>query len=169
MADAKTHANKQLILAIGALACAVLLFAGGFFILNHTKEDAAAYTPDQIVQKILDETKHTDLVKVDQSQVLKHYDIPDDVVSASSVYMGKSSESAAELSCFLMTSSSRYDELQKVISRHISTKAAGFKTLNPAQYKLLKDCKIVHEGRYVLVSVGNDNTQAENIFRSMVG
>lgn len=160
--------NKWLILSILSLIGAVLLFLGGFFFFNRMKENYVRYMPDQITDKIISDMKYTDLVKIEKSQLSKHYDIPAGTLSDCSVYMSKSSESASELDCFLLSDQSKYDKLQAAVNAHISTKAAGFKSLNPTQYNQVKNFLIVHSGRYVLVAIGNNTALEEKTFRNML-
>lgn len=156
--------KKWMIFTIVTLICTIIILIGAFFTIRHIKENYARYTPDQITEIIMDQLEPEDLVKVDSAQVSKHYDIPDDVVQASSLYMSKSSESASELACFLLTDSSKFDELNQAIATHINAKASGFKSLNPTQYNALKNVLISHRGRYVLVSVGNVTAAEEKLF-----
>jgi hypothetical protein len=168
MSRTEQSGKKLLIFSIIALLCAVAVFLSGFFIVNHLRENYARYSADQITDQIIGEMKYTDLVKIDQSQLSKHYDIPDGVVSECSVYMSKSSESASELACFLLKDQSKFEVLQTAVNTHITTKASGFKSLNPVQYNALKNCLIVQDGRYVLVAVGNNTSAEEKLFRSML-
>lgn len=153
--------RKPLLLSLLFLAGAVLLFAAGLFLFNRAEDNAAPYTPDWVTAKIVGDTQSTDLAKIDPGLVSKHYDIPNGTVVSSSLYMSKSSDSAAELSCFLLADTSKYDALQDAVAAHISAKTAGLKSLNPTQYALLKNYLITRHGRYVLVAVGQ-NAEAED-------
>lgn len=168
MAKANFWNKKQLIFAIAILACAILLFTAGLFFLRHVESNATNYTPEQICRNIIGEVKYGSLVKVDDSQVPKHYDIPDGVISSCSVYISKSSESAEELCCFLLKDTSKYSTLQDAVSKHISMKAESFQNLSPGQYSLLKNYQITRSGRYVLVAVGDNAEAAKKIFLSML-
>lgn len=160
--------KKWLIFTIITFICTIAVLIGAFLVIHHIRENYARYTPDEITQRIMDNLGPKDLVKVDPGQISKHYDIPDGVVEASSLYMSKSSESASELACFLLTDTSKYDQLKQSINAHISAKAAGFKNLNPTQYNALKNVLISHEGRYVLVSVGSVATAEEKLFLDLL-
>jgi len=160
--------KKWIVFTIIILICTVAVLIGAFLLIRHIRENYARYTPDEITQHIMESLEPKDLVKVESGQVSKHYDIPDGVVEASSLYMSKSSESASELACFLLTDASKYDQLQQSINAHISAKATGFKNLNPAQYNALKNVLISHKGRYVLVSVGNVASAEEKLFSDLL-
>ena len=160
--------RKWIIFSIVALVCAISVFACVLFVINRLRENYARYTPDQITARILAEQKPEDLAKVDSNQIPKHFDIQDGVVSAGSLYMSKSPESASELACFLMTDSSKYDLLESAITAHINAKAAGFKSLHPTQYNALKSVVISRSGRYVLVAVGNEAEAEEKTFLSLL-
>ena len=159
--------RKSLLLSIAFLAGAVFLFVAGILVYNHAENNAAPYTPDQVTAKIISSLQYTDLAKVDPSLVSKHYDLPNGIVASCSIEMSKSSESAAELNCFLLTDTSKYGALQDAVAAHISAKAAGLNRLNPTQYNLLKNYLIVRHGRYVLVAVGKDTDSENKIFQSM--
>ena len=159
--------RKPLFFSLLFLTGAILLFAAGIFIFNNAEKNAAPYTPDQITAKVISDTKSTDLAKVDPALISKHYEIPGGAVTSSSLYMSKSSDSAAELNCFLLADASKYEALQSSVASHISTKAAGLKSLNPTQYSLLKNYLIVRHGRYVLVAVGLNADAERKAFQSI--
>ncbi len=167
MSDSAKKNRKSLFRSVAFLFGAILLFAGGLFFYNRAENNAAPYTPDQVTSKIISDLQSVDLAKVDPSLVSKHYDIPGGVVVSCSVYMSKSSESAAELNCFLLADPSKYEKLQDAVAAHVSAKAAGLKSLNPTQYSLLKNYLIEQHGRYVLVAVGQNTDAEEKSFQSM--
>lgn len=167
MSDSATKNRKSLVLSVIFLIGAVLLFAGGLFFYSREENNAAPYTPDQITSKIISDVQSVDLAKVDPSLVSKHYDIPGGIVVSCSVYMSKSSESAAELNCFLLTDPSKYGKLQDAVAAHVNAKAAGLKSLNPTQYGLLKNYLIERHGRYVLIAVGQNTNAEEKSFQSL--
>ncbi|MFU0833852.1 MAG: DUF4358 domain-containing protein [Oscillospiraceae bacterium] len=168
MGQKEQSRKKWVVFTVVTLICTIAVLIGAFFVLHHIRDNYVGYSPDQITEHIIDTLKLEDLVKVDSEQLSKHYDIPDGVVQASSVYMSKSSESASELACFLLTTSSKHDELTQVINDHINTKAAGFKSLNPIQYNALKNVLISQKGRYVLVAVGSDASAEEKLFLELL-
>ena len=120
------------------------------------KKNASHPTPARITAQIISKMDYTDMAEVSLNQLSKHYSIPDGVISDSSLYMSKSSDSASELACFLLTDKSKFAQLKTAITNHVNSKAAGFKSLNPTQYNALKNCMITQNGKYVLVSVGSD-------------
>lgn len=160
--------KKWIVFTIIILLCTVAVLIGAFLLIHHIRENYARYTPDEVTQHIMDNLEPKDLVKVESGQVSKHYEIPDGVVEASSLYMSKSTESASELACFLLTDASKYDQLLQSINAHISAKATGFKNLNPTQYNALKNVLISHKGRYVLVSVGSVASAEEKLFSDLL-
>ncbi len=160
--------KKWIMFTVITLICTIAVLLGAFLVIHDVRENYARYTPDQITQRIMTELEPKDLVKVEPGQISKHYDIPDGVVEASSLYMSKSSESASELACFLLTYPSQYSRLQQAINAHINAKAAGFKSLNPAQYNALKNVLITRKGRYVLVSVGSVTAAEEKVFLDLL-
>ncbi len=151
------------------VVCAIAVLGAALLIFKHFQENYIRYSADQVTGQIISELGYTDLTKIDQSQLSKHYNIPTDTVAQSSVYMSKSSESASELACFLLTDKSKFEVLKTSVNTHMSAKATGFKSLNPTQYSDLKDFLISQNGRYVLVAVGSNTEAEEKLFRSMTG
>ena len=151
------------------LICAIAVLGAALLIFRHFQENYVRYSADQITSQIISELGYTDLTKIDQSQLSKHYDIPEGTVVQSSVYMSKSSESASELACFLLVNKSKFETLKASVNTHMSAKAAGFKSLNPTQYDEVKDFLLSQNGRYVLVAVGSNTEAEEKLFRSMTG
>ncbi|WP_167875220.1 DUF4358 domain-containing protein [Caproiciproducens galactitolivorans] len=155
--------KKWMIFSVLVLAVAIAVFVSVFIVFKNRKENAKGPAPSRITESIISEMHYTDLVEVSPNQLYRHYSIPDGVISDSSLYMSKSSDSAAELACFLLQDKSKFEELKDAVTDHINSKAAGFKGLNPTQYNFLKNYVIVQKGRYVLVSVGS-NASADGKF-----
>jgi hypothetical protein len=168
MNQVESSRKKWVVFTVVTFICTIAVLIGAFFAIHHMRENYAQYTPDEITQQIMEKLEPKDLAKVDAGQISKHYEIPDGVIESSSLYMSKSSESASELACFLLTDTSKYDQLKHAINTHISAKAAGFKTLNPAQYNALKNVVISQKGRYVLVSVGSVGAAEEKLFLDLL-
>lgn len=168
MDQAEQSGKKWAIFSVVALICAAAVLVCVFLVVNHLRENYARYTPDQITGRIVAELNPPDLVKVEPDQISKHYDLPDGVVSESSLYMSKSPESASELACFLLSDPSKFEQLETAVTAHISAKAAGFKSLNPTQYNALKNVLISRSGRYVLVAVGSGTEAEEKLFLSLL-
>lgn len=160
--------NKWRIFSITVLVAAVAFFICGFLIAKNIKENKADAEPSIITAKIIQEMHYRNLAEVSRNQVSKHYMIPDGIVVKCSIYTSKSSDNASELACFLLTDNSKYEELKSSITTHINTKAVGFKSLNPTQYELLKNSKIVKKGRYVLVSVGSNALGDAKLFNEIL-
>jgi len=150
-----------------AIAVFVIVVMSFIFVRNNIK-NASRPTPVQITTQIISEMNHLDLVEVSASQFSKHYSIPDGVIVDSSLYMSKSSDSASELACFLLTDKSKFIELQTAVTSHINSKAAGFKSLNPTQYNILKSASITQNGKYVLVSVGSNPAADAKLFNDLL-
>lgn len=168
--EAKRVRKKSWWVAFFALLlCAIAILAATLLIFRHFQENYVRYSTDQITNQIISELGYTDLTRIDQSQLSKHYDIPEGTVVQSSVYMSRSSESASELACFLLADKSKFEALKAAVNTHMNAKSAGFKSLNPTQYSELKDFLIVQNGRYVLVAVGSNTEAEEKLFHSLLG
>ena len=167
--DLSEHSGKRWkIFTVIALLCAAAVFIGGHFLIRHLRDTSLRYTSDQITANIIAELKDTDLVKVEDDQISKHFDIPDGIVQECSYYTNKSPENASELACFILRDRSGYDALETAVTSHINSKSSGFKSLNPTQYNSLQNFLILQNGRYVLLAVGNNTKEEEKIFTGML-
>lgn len=160
--------KRWTIFSIVALVVAFAIFAGGFAIVKNMRDNAVRPAPAQITTRIISEMKYTNLAEVSRAQLSKHYSIPEGVIADSSLYMSKSSDSASELACFLLKDKSKFAQLQTSITNHINNKAVGFKSLNPAQYNVLKNYSITQNGKYVLVSIGSNETAEAKMFNEIL-
>ncbi|MBE6823107.1 MAG: DUF4358 domain-containing protein [Ruminococcaceae bacterium] len=167
--DKDSITRRRLVLfSVIALVAALAILTGSYFLLNSRREKVAGPSASQITVRIISEQKYTDLMEVNPTQLSKHYNIPEGVISDSSLYMSKSSDNAAELACFLLIDNAKFTQLQAAINQHLTSKAAGYKSLNPAQYNELKNAIIVQNGKYVLVSVGNTTSADEKLFNDIL-
>jgi hypothetical protein len=156
--------KRWIVFSVVALIAALAIFVISVVLVHNSKENAVHPKVSQITARIISEMNYTDLTQVSANQFSKHYTIPDGVISDSSLYMSKSSDSASELACFFLTDTSKFTELQTAITSHINTKSAGFKSLNPAQYNALKSASVTQNGKYVLVSVGSNPVADAKLF-----
>jgi|GEM_PF-823372 len=160
--------KRWLIFSVIALTAALVIFAGSYLLVRNRVENKAGPAPSQIIVQIINEMHYSDLAEVSSAQLSKHYSIPDGVISASSLYMSKSSDNASELVCFQLTDKSKLTELQTAVAEHINSKAAGFKSLNPTQYNALKNATVTQNGKYVFVSVGSNSTADAKLFNEIL-
>lgn len=160
--------KKWIIFSAVALVTAAIILTVSCVLFRNIRENAEPFKPAQITARIISKMNRTDLTEVSSSQLSKHYNIPDGVVLESSLYMSRSSDSASELACFYLTDKSQFTQLQAAITNHLNSKAAGFKSLNPAQYNALKNASVTQKGRYVLVSVGSDPAADAKLFYEML-
>lgn len=160
--------KKWIIFSVIALTAAIIIFAGSFLLIHNKTENAAGPAPAQITARIISEMNYSDLAEVSATQLSKHYSIPDGIIADSSLYMSKSSDNASELACFQLTDKSKFAALQTAVTEHINSKAAGFKSLNPTQYNVLKNAAVTQNGKYVLVSVGSNSTADAKLFNEIL-
>lgn len=168
MSPSEHSGRKWEIFTVAALLCAAAVFIGGFFLVKHLRDTSLRFTAGQITEQIISKLNYTDLIKVENSQISKHFDIPDGVVEEISYYTNKSPEDASEIACFILSDQSRYNELKTAVTEHVNAKSAGFKSLNPTQYNALKNFTITQNGRYVLFAVGSNTEAEEKLFGSLL-
>lgn len=159
--------KRWIIFSVAALALAVLLFAGSYLLVRSRADKISGPVPAQITSRIISEMNYDDLIEVSPTQLSKHYDIADNVIEDSSLYMSKTTDNASELACFQLKDPSKFPALQASITGHLNAKAAGFKSLNPTQYNALKSAAVTQQGKYVLVSVGSNSAADTKLFREI--
>jgi hypothetical protein len=160
--------RRWIVFSVAALIAALAIFVGSVILIHNSKVSAVRPGVSQITARIVSEMNYSDLAKVSANQFSKHYSIPDGVISDSSLYMSKSSDSASELACFILTDTSKFPQLQTAVTSHINAKASGFKSLNPAQYNALKSASVTQNGKYVLVSVGSNPAADAKLFNEIL-
>lgn len=160
--------KKWIIFIVVALLLSIIIFASSILLVRNKAESIAGPLPAQITSKIVSEMNYTDLVEVSPTQLSKHYNIPIGVIADSSLYMSKASDNASELACFLLTDKTKFAQLNEAVKSHITSKAAGFKSLNPTQYNVLKNASVTQKGKYVLVSVGSNASEDAKLFNDLV-
>ncbi len=160
--------KRWFIFLMAAVLTVLAILAVSYLFIQVNRANAKSMTPSQITTRIIREMNRSDLAEVSPSQLTKHYTLPSGVVAESSLYMSRSSESAAELACFRLTDKSKFPELQAEITDHLNAKAVGFKDLNPTQYNALKSASVVQNEKYVLVSVGSNPAADAKLFNEIL-
>lgn len=160
--------KKWIVFSSVAMAAVLVILAGSYVLFRNSRENTEPFKPAQITARIISEMNRADLTPVSSNRLSKHYDIPDGVIIDSSLYMSRSSDSASELACFYLADKSQFTQLQTAVTNHLNSKAAGFKSLNPAQYNALKNASVTQKGRYVLVSVGSNPAADAKLFNEIL-
>lgn len=125
-------------------------------------------TPSQVTARIVEDMQYKDIAEIQRDQLIKHYNIPDDLVEDFSIYMSKSADQSFEIACFKLKETDGYEELEKVIAQHVDVKAQGFKELSPAEYDKIQSYQVVRKRKFVLMLISDDAQAIIKDFFSIV-
>ena len=124
-------------------------------------------TPREVTEKIISDLKITNVTEIKQDQLIKHYDMPDGIITDFSIYMSTSANKSFEIACFELQDKNQLEELKTVIAGHVATKAQGFKNLSPAEYDQLQSYKVVCKEQIVLLIISDNVETIEKDFYSI--
>ncbi len=146
----------------------IILVRMGFGISPSKNESKKDFTTDEIVYTIIDKLDYTSLSKVSSDNISKYYDIDDILIADATVYISSKDESFSEISCFKLTDSSKYQQVETAIKNHLSFSNVNLQDFNPQESKKLNESKIEYCEPYVLVIVSDNSSSAAAIFKDLV-
>lgn len=129
----------------------------------------ASITPDFITSTIISDLKYTDITKIQEDQLIKHYNIPSGLIKDFSLYMSKSANQSFEIACFELADQNGFGELKQIIAEHVTAKAEGFKEQSPAEYEKIQKYTLKQKNEFVFLIISADADAAAKIFLSLVG
>ncbi len=121
----------------------------------------------QIVDSIIEQMSYRDITLIDESQLLRHYDVDTDMIDEFTMYVSSNIESAFEIACFKLDTAESVGAMTTSITEHMNNKAAGYMELNPVQYNMIMSYQTAVIENYVFVVVSNDAEAAKQIFTDM--
>lgn len=121
----------------------------------------------QIIDGIIEQMNYRDITLIDESQLLRHYDVDTDMIDEFTMYVSSNIESAFEIACFKLTSADNVNAMTASIAEHMNNRAAGFMGLNPVQYNMIMSYQTAVIENYVFVAVSSDAEAAKQIFTDM--
>ncbi|MGN0517420.1 MAG: DUF4358 domain-containing protein [Acutalibacteraceae bacterium] len=162
--------KKRIITALSFVAIIVLAAGLSLFTWNFINSDKDSKSnlqnksTGQIVDSIINKMNYKDIMKLDDEQLTKHYDIDKEILEEFTLYMSSNIESAFEIACFKLRRADDVAVLTAAVSSHMTNKASGFKDLNPAQYNLIMSYQTAVIDNYVFVIASNDAEVAKQAF-----
>ena len=151
------------ILAIIALMTSVIVI----FVLaqQNIQKNSKSYLPtNTIVSQVIKKMNYQNLSKISDENISKYYNIPDGVITDSSMYISNRTDSGMELACFCLSSEDNALVLFDAISEHISSKNSE----NKEGSNQLAQFKTDTVYPYVFVAVASDSEAAANAFKEIV-
>ena len=165
--------KKRIITAISFVA--IIILAAGLSVFTwslinpdtDSKSSLRNKSTEKIVDDIISKMNYKDIMKLDDEQLTKHYDIDKEILEEFTLYMSSNIESAFEIACFKLRRSDDVAVLTAAVSSHMTNKASGFKDLNPAQYNLIMSYQTAVIDNYVFVIASNDAEVAKQAFLNL--
>lgn len=130
--------------------------------VNITEVSAA-----QINKEVIEKMGYKDISELKSGDISGHFDIPQDCVTQSSIYISNSSSSATELACFKLKDPDDDKEIMAAISNHISVKLKGFQE-SPIESQYIKDYVTVTSNGYVFMVISENANVAGKTFLDTV-
>lgn len=165
------EASKKRIITVLCLGIilliAILLSAFSWDFIYGKDDDNASIqnrSTQEIVEDIIDRMNYRDIIQIDNSQLIKHYDIDSEMIEEFTMFVSSNVESAFEIACFKLKDVDELSIINTKIADHMNSKASGFKELNPTQYNLISSYQTANIENYVFVIVSNDAEAAKQLF-----
>ena len=123
-----------------------------------TKLDAAA-----IADKLFNEIEYKDqLVELSEEKVEGVVGIPKDKFKVAKVYRG-SGATAEEIDCFEAVDEDAAKQIESTLESYIEDLKARFKDYAPGEMDKLEKAVLVRDGKYVFLSISDDDAKAKEI------
>ncbi len=152
-----------ILLSIIAAVTAVIVIA--VLAEQNTQKNARSYlATNTIVSQVIKKMNYQNLSKISDENISKYYNIPNGIITDSSVYISNRTDSGMELACFRLSSEDCAPILSDSISEHISSKNNENKEGSGQLAKFKTDTVYP----YVFVAVASDSEAAANAFRETV-
>lgn len=134
---------------------------------HSTETSQQALTASEITKRVISKMDYKDLKELDSGNISAHFVVPGECVTQTSVYISDSTDSAFEIACFKLKNEKSFEELNKAIADHISTKAKGFKDA-PNELSLIENYVISNHDGFVFVAVSETASVAASVFADIV-
>lgn len=160
--------KQNIMLTVVILAVIALLTSVTVILVlaqQNIQKNSNSYLPtNTIVSRVIKKMNYQNLSKISDENISKYYNIPDGVITDSSMYISNRTDSGMELACFRLSNEENAPALSDAISEHISSKNSENKegSTQLAQFKT----DTVYP--YVFVAVASDSEAAANAFEEII-
>ena len=132
---------------------------------QNIQKNSNSYLPtNTIVSRVIKKMNYQNLSKISDENISKYYNIPDGVITDSSMYISNRTDSGMELACFRLSNEENAPALSDAISEHISSKNSE----NKEGSNQLAQFKTDTVYPYVFVAVASDSDAAANAFEEII-
>ena len=152
------------VIAILAIIASVITLS----VLGSGNESRKEYTAYYLASEVAKKMNYENLSEISPENISKYYEIPDNVVSDSAMFVSNRSDSFTEVACFKLKSRVKEDVLSDSISEYLSAKAKTYQNVNEKAYNTVSASKTDVHYPYVFVAVSSDSEAAISTFETLV-
>ena len=160
--------KQNIMLTVVILAVIALLTSVTVILVlaqQNIQKNSNSYLPtNTIVSRVIKKMNYQNLSKISDENISKYYNIPDGVITDSSMYISNRTDSGMELACFRLSNEENAPALSDAISERISSKNSE----NKEGSNQLAQFKTDTVYPYVFVAVASDSEAAANAFEEII-
>ena len=156
-----------IIVMIIAVTASLLIILTLSIYKSEQKQLNESLSVEYITSSVIEKMEYQNLSEISSENIPKYYEISDDIVSESDMYISSGSDSITEIACFKLTDESKQDELMKAISDYLSSKSSTYKNVNEKDSQNITNSRVEIKYPYVFVVISNDCDSAVTAFNSL--
>lgn len=151
------------ILAVIAIVSSVIVVIL-LYIQNSDKNNKSYYTADYIASGVISKMNYQNLTEISVENIPKYYDIPQNMLTDSAMYISNQSDMGTEIACFKFKYEEDEEEIYKTISQYTGSKVSTYKSVNGEKINAKTDISYP----YVFVVISSDSDNAVNAFEDII-
>ena len=131
---------------------------------NQSSGSKNNYSADEVLSDVITKMNYQNLSPISTENIRKYYELPDNTVSDSSMYISSSSDISTELACFKLRSDVDENVLDDIINEYLESKTGAYKELTEKNIQP----KTSVDYPYVFVVISSDSETAVSVFESII-
>lgn len=150
-----------LVIAVSTSVIVLIMFSAQ---QNNKSSKTNNLTTEDIVSQVVKKMNYQNLSQISSENISKYYDIPQDTVTDSAMYISNRADSGIEFACFKLRNENDEEILMSAISDYLNTKNSTYKEVNSKS----SQTKIDTVFPYVFVAVSSDSETAVRVFKDII-
>ncbi len=150
------------LLFIAAVSCVLIVIS--LNMQNNSKPQPKVYTADEVTAGVINKMNYQNLTQISAENIPKYYDIPNDMIYDSSMYISGRSDIGTEIACFKFRDEDDRDAIEKNIYEYTSSKINSYKEINESAVR--SETSVIYP--YVFVVISSDTGSAVTAFENIV-
>lgn len=165
--------KRNLILTISVLSLIAVTAAVLVIIFltmqNRSSQESSGLTADAVVTGVIKKMNYTNLTPISKENISRYYEIPENTVCDSAMYISGRSGSETELTCFKLNEGTNEKELMENINDYISSKNLKNPAISETNSSQQNSQAAVQKHQpFIFVVVGPDCSNAVKTFDTIV-